>query len=204
MNVSDLVSQYDSTSIDEWHFITEQLNQLFPIPMDQICTAVLESWNDIFTISNASHDFEIGENIFPKPQILGFFLETLINRKLCRLAPDVWVPDPTGYSKDLVNLKNPEFSLEIKTSSNKSRIYGNRSYGIDSENGKKGKSSYYLAVNFEKFTSTTQKPHIQLIRFGYLTFSDWKSQVASSGQAAHIPVQIERAKLLTIWEPGKE
>lgn len=112
------------------------------------------------------------------------------------------MPDPTGYSKDLVNTKEPKYSMEIKTSSSSKNIYGNRSYAQKGKSSKKSKDGYYLAINFEKFnvSEPLKRPEITLIRFGYLNYTDWVSQSASTGQQARIPANIESVKLLPIYE----
>ena len=193
---------YEGIEEQHWENVTVDLINKFPIPMDVIKEIVLDSWNEIFTITNSSHDFAIGKTIFPKPQILGFFLEEIITQKIHRLDPETWVPDPTGYSKDLENVVAPEFSVEIKTSSSLKNIYGNRSYGQRGFSAKKSKDGYYLAVNFEQFDKKNpllKRPEIRLIRFGYLNYTDWSSQASSTGQQARIPARIESVKLLPIY-----
>lgn len=191
---------YDGVPESEWLHITEKLVQEFPISMELLTRIVLESWDEIFTITNSSKDFVIGKTVFPKPQILGFFLEEIITRKIHQLDPSIWIPDPTGYSKDVVNIRQPKFSIEIKTSSSPKNIYGNRSYGQSGESSKKSKDGYYLAINFEQFyKNNLRRPEIRLIRFGYLNYTDWRSQNASTGQQARIPANIESVKLLPIY-----
>lgn len=193
---------YEGVDEKYWKDVTIDLINKFPISMDVIKEIVLDSWNEIFTITNSSHDFAIGKTIFPKPQMLGFFLEEIITQKIHRLDPKIWEPDPTGYSKDLVNKVEPEFSVEIKTSSSPKNIYGNRSYGQRGSSAKKSKDGYYLAVNFEQFDKINpllKRPEIRLIRFGYLNYTDWLSQASSTGQQARIPAHIESVKLLPIY-----
>lgn len=193
---------YDGVHESEWSHVTKKLIQEFPIPMEHLTRIVLDSWDEIFTITNSSKDFAIGKTVFPKPQILGFFLEEIITQKICKLYPSIWIPDPTGYSKDLVNIRSPQFSVEIKTSSSPKNIYGNRSYGQSGESSKKSKDGYYLAINFEQFDKDNplkRRPEIRLIRFGYLNYTDWRSQNASTGQQARIPANIENVKLLPIY-----
>ncbi len=49
------------------------------------------------------------------------------------------------------------------------------------------KSGYYLAVNFEKFSRTSQvNPGINLVRFGWLDLEDWQGQRAATGQQARL------------------
>jgi restriction endonuclease len=193
---------YEGVEESKWKDITERLINEFPIKMETIRDIVLDSWNEIFTISNATRDFAIGETIFPKPQILGFFLEEIVTQKIYKLDSETWLPDPTGYSKDLVNTKEPKYSMEIKTSSSSKNIYGNRSYAQQGKSSKKSKDGYYLAINFEKFNvaEPLKRPEITLIRFGYLNYTDWVSQSASTGQQARIPANIESVKLLPIYE----
>ncbi|NQN54477.1 ScaI family restriction endonuclease [Streptococcus suis] len=192
---------YENVEESEWKSVTERLIEEFPIEMETLRKIVLDSWNELFTISNATRDFAIGKTIFPKPQILGFFLEEIVTQKIHKLDPKTWVPDPTGYSKDLENVREPKYSIEIKTSSSPKNIYGNRSYGQKGDSSKKSKDGYYLAINFEKFDSKNllKRPEITLIRFGYLNYTDWISQSASTGQQARIPAHIESVKLLPIY-----
>ncbi|WP_427834130.1 ScaI family restriction endonuclease [Actinobacillus pleuropneumoniae] len=199
---NEIMFPYDGVHESEWAYVTEKLVQEFPIPMKLLTKIVLDSWEEIFTITNSSKDFAIGKTAFPKPQILGFFLEEIITQKIYKLYPSTWMPDPTGYSKDLVNIREPQFSIEIKTSSSPKNIYGNRSYGQSGESSKKSKDGYYLAINFEQFDKDNplaRRPEIRLIRFGYLNYTDWRSQNSSTGQQARIPANIENVKLLPIY-----
>lgn len=197
---------YENLDETEFSKRTEELITMFPINMSTIVDIVLESWDDIFTVTNENGDFNIGKTIFPKPQMMGFFLESLINQKIKKIDPKTWVPDPSGFAKDIANINNERFSLEIKTSSNPKHIYGNRSYGQRGESAKKSKDGYYLAVNFEKFNkeNPTKKPNIKMIRFGYLNFTDWVAQKKETGQQAYIPAHIESKKLITIWENNQQ
>lgn len=179
---------------------SKKINE-FPVNTNTIKDIVLESWNEIFTITNSNKSFVIGENIFPKPQLMGFFLEVLIGKKFEKINKSFKF-DPTGYSKDITNISNDDFSIEIKTSSSEKNIYGNRSYAKKtSKKSKKNKDSFYIAINFEKFNSKnlSKKPKISLIRFGYLTHEDWKAQAASTGQQSSIPAINRDGKLLEIW-----
>lgn len=171
------------------------------LTVNEIVNIVLNCWNDIFTISNKNGSFIIGDTVFPKPQIMGFILETLISQKIENLYPNKWTVDPTGYSKDLTYKLDDSFSLEIKTSSSKGRIYGNRSYTKQGTTSKKSKNSFYLAVNFEKFNTDNlkEKPKLTKIRLGYLEQSDWIGQNAQTGQNASLSAIDERSKLLELW-----
>ena len=186
---------------DNWKNITEKLINAFPLSRTDLVEIVLSSWKDIFTITNADNSFHIGVNAFPKPQVMGFLLEALIGLNIEKeFGKDNWVFDPTGYDKDIVNKNNPDYSFEIKSSSSKNNIYGNRSYAKKGKTSKKSKDGFYLAINFEKFTAEQPNPQMSKIRFGYLSFSDWRAQKSPTGQNAHIPANIEKAKLLTIYD----
>lgn len=177
------------------------LHQKTGISVDEIVNIVKECWSDIFTISDQHGDFIIGETVFPKPQIMGFILETLIAQKFESIYPNQWTFDPTGYSKDITNKLNDLFSIEIKTSSSNGKIYGNRSYTKVGGTSKKSKDSFYLAINFSKFDNDNleRKPELTKIRLGYLNHSDWVGQASQTGQNAHLSAITERSKLLEIW-----
>lgn len=177
-----------------------------PVSVKEIPKMVLNSWQDIFTISDISGNFSIGKTAFPKPQMMGFFLETLIARQFEIKDKDVWVFDPTGYAKDITNLIDDSLSIEIKTSSSKGHIFGNRSYANPGATSKKSKNSFYLAINFEKFNKKAirekqkvEKPQISLIRFGYLKNEDWIGQASASGQKARLEAETEKGKLIELW-----
>ena len=100
----------------------------------------------------------------------------------------------------MVCLLNETYSFEVKTSSNRSHIFGNRSFAQESTKGKKAKEGYYLAVNFDGFAcGKTPQPRIRLVRFGWLDSSDWIGQVAETGQQSHLPPEVENGKLLRLY-----
>ncbi|MFZ6066833.1 ScaI family restriction endonuclease [Staphylococcus saprophyticus] len=202
---NDIWFPYEGKNEIEWENVTRELIRDFPISMDTIVDLVLQSWSEIFTLTNEKKDFIIGETVFPKPQMMGFFLEEILTQKIHKLDPETWFADRTGYSKDLENVVNPNFSVEIKTSSSPKNIYGNRSYGQRGDSAKKSKDGYYLAINFEKFDKNdiSKKPQIRMIRFGYLNYYDWNSQKSSTGQQARILSNVEKVKLLPIYVKGE-
>ena len=131
---------------------------------------------------------------------MGFFLHELIPLELAYRYPDLWRRDKASDEKDLVYLPDKRYSIEIKTSSSKNRIYGNRSYAQKSEDPKKSKSGYYLALNFEKFTPKNRGNdlRLRLVRFGWLDHVDWQGQAAATGQQARLSREVEENKLLTL------
>lgn len=197
-------SPYHGLDESEWPHRTRELIDAHPINAEELVEVVLLSWEAIFSSRIGPQEVKVGEHLFPKPQIMGFFLHELIALEFEARYPEDWRGDKTAEDKDLVYVPDLEFSVEIKTSSSKNRIFGNRSYAQKSEASednpaKKGKSGYYLAVNFEKFSSTVREPQIRLVRFGWLDSDDWIGQKAATGQQARLQPSVERAKLLTLY-----
>lgn len=196
------VSPYAKHRPSQWPSITRKLVEVHPLNPDEIVEVVLLSWQSIFDSRFGTAGSRIGKDIFPKPQIMGFLLHELIPLELQSRHPQDWRGDEASGEKDLVCLIDERFSVEVKTSSNPSHIYGNRSYAQQTSSGKKGKTGYYLAVNFGKFAkggSGTRQPSIRLIRFGWLDSSDWIGQVSPTGQQARLSPQVERGKLLQLY-----
>lgn len=192
--------------IDKYKLETIKKIARIPVNVEEIPEIVLNSWQDVFTISDATGNFAIGETAFPKPQMMGFFLETLIARQFEIKNKSMWLFDPTGYAKDITNLNDDSLSIEIKTSSSTGHIFGNRSYANPGATSKKSKNSFYLAINFENFNQKEIKkkqkiviPQIKLIRFGYLKHEDWIGQKSSSGQQARLGAEVEKGKLIELW-----
>ena len=127
---------------------------------------------------------------------MGFFLHELICLEMSKSDPETWGCEKKSNDKDIVNLKNSQYSIEVKTSSHKSRIFGNRSYAQVTNKPKKSKSGYYLAINFEKFGSDKTKPKILKVRFGWLDHEDWLGQKSESGQQANLSTSVEKYKLI--------
>lgn len=191
---------YKNKDVSEWQSITEKLIKEHPLSQKEIVEAVLISWDEIFDtlIGNV---LKIGRDIKPSPQILGNYLHELIPIYFENKYPNKWKKDSTKLDKDLVCIDNDNYSIEIKTSSSKNSIFGNRSYGIQSnkENTKK-KEGYYLAINFEKCTEEIEKPDIRLIRFGWLSHSDWISQTSETGQQASLSKDAYDYKLIKLFK----
>lgn len=190
-------SPYDNHDISEWKSITNKLINSHPLKTKDIVRTVLEAWNEIFDSSIGN--YKIGIDIFPKPQILGFFLHELIALKFQTAYPTSWRVEKNVDDKDIVCIENPLYSIELKTSSSDKNIYGNRSYSQNTETDKKSKSGYYLAVNFQKFTNSTTHPKIISIRFGWLDHDDWIGQKSQSGQQARLSRDVEQNKLISIY-----
>jgi len=130
---------------------------------------------------------------------MAFFLHELIPLELGRREPDVWRGDLASGEKDIVYIPDPSLSVEIKCSSHPAKVFANRSYAQKPTDAKKGKSGYYLTVNFEKLTPSSPQPKVVLVRFGWLDHSDWSGQAAPTGQQASLSPQADQGKLVVLY-----
>lgn len=193
-------SPYDNQPLDQWLNITNQLIKKHPLSTEELIQITLQSWNEIFNSKIGSKPFSIGKDILPSPQIIGFLLHELIPLEFEKRYPAKWRKDKTANEKDLLYLPDDKFSIEIKTSSDKTHVFGNRSYAQPTQTDKKSKSGYYLTVNFGKFEDGVKElPKILLIRFGWLDHTDWKAQAAATGQQASLSPDVYRYKLPIIY-----
>jgi hypothetical protein len=194
-------SPYLNKPKSEWLDITENLIKCHPLKTSEIVEVVLESWKWIF--KSKIGDFFIGKDIFPTPQIMSFLLHELVALNLEKRHPRTWKKGVTKSEKDLVCLKDNDFSVEIKASSDKKQVFGNRSYAQEeSVTSQKVKSGYYLTINFEKFTEN-EKPEITIIRFGFLEHTDWIGQASQTGQQARLSTESYKYKLKVLYEKTK-
>ena len=192
----DRVSPYDNIDVQHWRKITEKLvkkHPLSPIIVD-LC---LKSWQSILNGKiNTYLNMKIREMCI-SPQATGALLHDVIPAYIAKNVSGFRKGE--GNEKDIVCENDDYFSLELKTSSQKS-IFGNRSY-TKSESGK-SKAGYYLTINFEKIASAN--PCILRIQFGWLDHSDWVGQRSDTGQQASLTKDAKDNKLLTLYETEKE
>lgn len=94
-------------------------------------------------------------------------------------------------------LNNRGYSIEIKTSSSQTSVFGNRSYTKSDGLGKQ-RGTYLLTVNFDKI-EPGKDAVIQRIRFGYVEQSDWISQVSETGQQCRLSKEAYQSRLLEIY-----
>ncbi len=188
-------SPYLGKKSDNWEEITKDLIQKHPISTTELKKTVLDSWDSILKTSIAN--YKIGIDIFPTQQMLGFLLQQLISLHFEKKYPKLWRGEQRASDKDMVCLTDEIFSIEIKTSSNPNKIYGNRSYAQKSSKGKKKKSGYYLAINNQPIKKETT-PKVLKIRFGWLDHSDWMGQAKATGQQASLSPDVETLKLLEL------
>lgn len=194
-------SPYAGSGVGDREAITRQLIQDHPLSTRDIVATALEAWDVLFT-DPLPGKLYIGRDITPKAQTMGLLLHALISRLVARSNPE-WHEERTPADMDLVYDPDDRFSCEIKTSSDRQRIFGNRSYGqLDTGRGKKTKSGYYIAVNFDAWKVVTEgdRPEIVRIRFGWLDHTDWAAQVSSTGQQSNLAAVVENYQLLTIYE----
>ncbi len=195
-----MTSPYEGVPIHRWGNKTDELIQSYPLTMSELVDVVRESWKGVFASKIGSKGFQIGKDIYPKPQIIAFFLHELIPLELTARYPGVWRGEEAAADKDVVYVPDISFSMEIKTSSHPTQIFGNRSFAQQSTAGKKSKSGFYLAVNFEKLMKNSEAARLRRIRFGWLDHADWQGQAASTGQQARLSSEVERGKLRLLFE----
>lgn len=199
----ELPSPYDGKESADWAEITNRLIEEHPLTTSDLVEVCLGAWNSIFESKIGSMDFSIGVHIFPKPQIMAFLLHELIPLELNAKFPQIWRGDESAEEKDLVCLTNDLYSIEVKTSSSATGIFGNRSYAQPSTSQRKSKSGYFLSINFEKFRTSGIRPQIRLIRFGWLDQDDWIGQTAQTGQQARPRNEAIQHKLMRLYESKK-
>ena len=191
-------SPYSGLSIDEWENKTRELIREHPLSSNEIYEVVTKVWEDIFSSGIGSRPFKIGIDLFPRPQIMAYFLHELIPLEFAVRYPGVWRREETTDEKDLVYVPEPIYSIEIKASSSAGSIFGNRSYAQETTAAKKSKSGYCLAVNFQKFSKSKERPKIVAVRFGWLDHSDWIGQTSATGQQARLAPAVKQTKLLIL------
>ncbi|HXB64602.1 MAG TPA: ScaI family restriction endonuclease [Solirubrobacteraceae bacterium] len=183
-----------------WLGQTEKLLEDYPVEHSVLVEVVRDEWDSIFESRVGRLGLRIGEHIFPKPQIMGDYLHELIPYDLQARYPGTWRRDATGADKDLVYVPDDYWSTEIKTSSNPSQVFGNRSYAQPGAGGKKTKSGFYLTVNFQKWSDVKGRlPGIRIIRLGWLDHTDWIAQTSATGQQARIRPEAYEGKLVELY-----
>jgi ScaI restriction endonuclease len=94
-------SPYVDISPNNWLPITQELVKRHPPSTDEIVDIILTSWQSIFDSKLGTKGFRIGQDIFPKPQIMGFLLHELIPLELKAKYPDEWRGDASVTDKDI-------------------------------------------------------------------------------------------------------
>ena len=197
--VSEYVSPFEGLNEEYWADKTRELINEHPLADDDIVEAVIAAWDGILNTRIGLGEHRIGVDILPSPQIMAFLLHELIPLELRNRYPGIWRRDNSSDEKDVVCIPDERFSFEIKASSSRNDIYGNRSYAQPSPTSKKHKAGFYLAVNFEKFGLASRSPRITKIRMGWLDHTDWVGQRASTGQQARLTLSARNNKLIELY-----
>jgi hypothetical protein len=187
------MNPYDGKGIEEWGAVTRELVNAHPLTpcIVELC---LKSWQSLLhgkinTYLNLSIS-EMGISPQSTAALLHDVIPVYIEKNIKGFRKGV------GKEKDIVCEYDEAFSLEVKASSSRDKIYGNRSYPKASSG--KSKSGYYLAVNFEKVDKS--EPRILLIRMGWLDLSDWRAQESQTGQQASLNRGVLDNKLITLYK----
>ena len=169
------------------------------LTIEQIRELAIEAWHVLWKthIGLGRAKVKLSEIDAPAT-VVGYFFEKLFAKLLQAATDGSWRGGRTKDEKDLVCETDTKFSTEIKTSGQLGlKVFGNRSYGQkpkqDELVSKIEKSGYYITVNF-------YKQSLNLIRFGWIDFDDWRPQGAQTGQAATLPDVVYSHKLIEI--PG--
>ena len=190
-------SPYAKKPRSEWPAITAALVERFPLSMPTLVRVVDAAWADLYTASFGDTGLRIGADIFLPAQATGVILERIIAVRLHREFPD-WRGGNTKIEKDIVYEPELKFCFEIKTSSSRSGLYGNRSTGHRAEGRTKFRTGYYLVINYKLPTPDDLTHALLNIRFGWIDDEDWVGQAQPTGQQASIGVELARLKLITI------
>lgn len=192
------VNPYSNTPEDEWQKLTSRLVNNHPLT-PYLVDLVMDSWRGLFNTSFGTHGLKIGVDIFPKPQITGAILHELIPAAIEAQFPQEWRKEETKNDKDIVCKYDNSLSIELKTSSNPSQIFGNRSYAQPQNGEGKIKDGFYIAVNFQPFSQGIATPKILKIRFGWLAHTDWIAQSSNTGQQARLASHTYQNKFITLY-----
>lgn len=146
-----LISPYANQPISNWQNITNALVASYPLSMQEILEIATLSWSRLWG-SVIGGQINIGEVELPAP-VVGYFFQKLFAHELSNRYPQEWKGEALKSDKDLVNIINPTFSTEMKSSGQLGySLFGNRSYNQQSEtsgvNGGKDKSGFYITLNF--------------------------------------------------------
>ncbi|ALQ08996.1 hypothetical protein D172_013615 [Pseudoalteromonas sp. Bsw20308] len=187
------ISPYANQPIANWTNITEDLINQYPLNPEEILEIAMLSWERLWT-SRIGGEIDLYEVDLPAT-VVGYFFQKLFSHELKSRYPFDWKGEEFKSDKDLVNIQNPIFSTEMKSSGQLGySLYGNRSYNqqaLSLENAGKDKSGFYITVNFYKHAIT-------LIRIGWVDQDDWVPQGAATGQAAVLKPDVYKYKLFEI------
>lgn len=191
---------YNGPPSEAWQEETKRRVAIHPVLGNS--TALLEwtfeAWNAVWGTQVGCGTLSVPfRNLNPRAQIVGDFFESVLALRLSQLG--TWRRG-SSKQKDLVFTGDTSgrFDFEIKTSGQRTgKIYGNRSYAQPGEDGivesqsRKGRSGYYLCVNF-------WEESIYRIRVGWIDAHDWTPQNSPTGQMAGLKDHVYQHKLLSV------
>ncbi len=169
-----------------------------PLADEEIVEVVLTAWAELAATTTAT-GLNLVSELGIAPRAIGDLLEKLIVRRLADAQPELWRGELCRHDKDAVCLASDRYSFEIKTSTSKTSLAGNKSYASSSTAARKSKHGYYLVVNYDH-PQRTQHPAVRSIRFGWLDQEDWQPQSSDTGQQARIRRCDAARQLLTLYE----
>jgi len=186
------MNPYEGKSVESWYAITKKLVEVNPIT-PYIVDLCLKSWQSILDGKINTYLNLLIREMRISPQATGALLHDVIPEYIEKNIEGF--RKGMGKEKDIVCEYDDSFSMELKTSSQKS-IYGNRSYA-KSDTGKR-KSGYYLTINFEKISKND--PKILLIQMGWLDHSDWHGQKSETGQQSSLSKEARNNKFIVLYK----
>ncbi len=168
----------------------------FPIAMDVLKGLVLEAGHILLQENLFGKTLKEVIDAAPnKGSFIGQLFPFALNKLLVERYPTIFRPEEHLYEKDVVCIIDRSYDFEIKVSTSSENIVGNKSYASDG--GYKDKSSFYLAVNFNRDTYA-----VDLIRFGWLDITDWSINDSANGQGSRVKTLPLRSKMITIYKKG--
>ena len=188
------MNPYEGKSIESWRAITEQLVNSHPLA-SQIVELCLKSWQSILNGKINTYLNLLIREMRISPQATGALLHDVIPEYIEKNV-DGFRKGLEKNEKDIVCEFDDLYSMELKTSSSRSSIFGNRSYA-KSDSGK-SKSGYYLTINYEKIEK--RNPEILLIQMGWLDHTDWRGQAAETGQQASLTRDARNSKFIVLYK----
>lgn len=109
-----------------------------------------------------------------EPQAIGAIFHNLYPYELSKVAGVAVRMGHVKREPDVVIEDAPLYRLEIKSSSSRRGVFGNRSDTQPRATALKEKGAYYLVLNYDKGASAARRsPENLRIRFGFLTPNDW-------------------------------
>lgn len=191
-------SPYKNINICNWKSVTIKLVDSFPIKKKELKEYVEEAFDEYLKMTISSLKLQVGKDIFFPAQATGVIIDKLIGVIIIKKKGNEWKSGDKKNEKDVVNILNDKYSFEIKTSSSKSGIFGNRSMGHRSKKKIKIRSGYYLIINYKLPKENDMSLKIYKIRFGWIDDVDWIGQSSPTGQQSTISKECKDLKLIEL------